>query len=128
MIETLKDLPDNVAAYAFHGHVTKTDYDTVLIPDAEDRLKRHKKLRFYCEIAPDVKFEPGAQWEDTKFGLGHFFNWERCAVVTDAEWIKHAATFDEHLGFPWFLWPGQYRGFTDAEVGEARKWIAEARR
>ncbi len=38
MIELLKDFPDNVAAFAFYGHVTKADYDTVLIPDFEDAL------------------------------------------------------------------------------------------
>jgi hypothetical protein len=34
VIELLKDFPDNVTAFAFHGHVTKTDYDTVLIPES----------------------------------------------------------------------------------------------
>ena len=53
MIEVLKDFPDNVAAFACHGHLTKADYETVLIPVIEDKLKRHKKLRSYTEIAPD---------------------------------------------------------------------------
>ena len=43
VIEVLKDFPDNVTAIVCHGHVTKSDYETVLIPDVEDRLKRHKK-------------------------------------------------------------------------------------
>ena len=38
MIELLKGFPDNVAAFALHGHVTKDDYDRVLIPDFENRL------------------------------------------------------------------------------------------
>ena len=84
MIELLKGFPDNVAAFAYHGHVTTADYDQVLIPDFEDRLRRHKKLRIYFEIAPDLEgFDPGAVWEDQKFGFSHFFDWERCAVVTD---------------------------------------------
>ncbi len=40
MIELLKDFPDNVVAFAFHGRVTKADYDEVLITDFEDRLAR----------------------------------------------------------------------------------------
>ena len=28
MIKMLEDFPDNVAAFAIHGHVTKNDYDT----------------------------------------------------------------------------------------------------
>ncbi len=54
MIELLTDFPDHVSAFALHGHMTKADYDTVLIPDFEDRLRRHKKLRIYFEIAPDL--------------------------------------------------------------------------
>jgi hypothetical protein len=124
VIELLKDFPDNVTAFAFHGQVTKTDYDMVLIPDLEDRLRRHKKLRVYCEIAPDVQgFDPGAAFEDTKFGFGHFFDWERCALVTDVEWAKHMVRFVEFFGF---LWPGEYRGFPEAEASKAREWIAEA--
>ena len=58
VIEVLKDFPDNVAAFACRGHLTKADYETVLIPVIEDKLKRHKKLRAYTEIAPD--FPPGS--------------------------------------------------------------------
>ena len=53
MIEMLKGFPENVAAYACHGHVTKADYDTVLMPDVADRFSRHEKLRIYYEVAPD---------------------------------------------------------------------------
>lgn len=123
MIELLKDFPDNIAAFAFHGHVTKSDYDTVLIPDFEGRLARHKKVRIYCEIAPDLAgFDPAAVWEDSKFGFGHFFDWDRCAVVSDVEWAKHVAKFSEFFRF---LWPGEYRAFSEAEAGKAREWIAE---
>jgi SpoIIAA-like len=124
VIELLKELPDNVVAFAFHGHVTKADYDEVLVPDFEDRLTRHKKVRIYFEVAPDFTgLDPGAVWKDTKFGFGHFFDWDRCAVVSDVEWVKHMAKFSEFFGF---LWPGEYRAFPEAEAGKAREWIAEA--
>jgi len=51
VIEALTGFPDNIMAWAFHGHVTKADYETVLIPDIEDKLSRHKKVRLYCEVA-----------------------------------------------------------------------------
>ncbi|BBX97723.1 SpoIIAA family protein [Mycobacterium lacus] len=124
MIELLKGFPDNVAAFACHGHVTKHDYDTVLIPDFEDRLSRHQKVRIYCEIPSDFKkFEPGAVWADTKFGFGHFFDWDRAAMVTDVEWVARVAKFSE---FFHFLWPGEYRTFSDAEADSAREWVAES--
>ncbi len=46
--------PDDVAAFDFHGHVTKRDDDTVLISGFEGRLTRHKKVAIYGEIATDV--------------------------------------------------------------------------
>jgi hypothetical protein len=123
VIEVLKHFPDNVAAFARHGHLTKADYETVLIPAIEDKLKRHKKLRAYTEIAPDFAgIEPGAFWEDTKFGFSHLFDWERSALVTDVEWMKHAAKIYAYLGF---LIPGRVRAFLIAEAAKARDWITE---
>ena len=120
VIEVLKDFPDNVAAFACHGRLTKADYETVLIPAIEDKLKRHKKLRAYTEIAPDFAagIEPGAFWEETKFGFSHLFDWERSALVTDVEWMKHAAkimpSVSSYLGM---------RAFPTAEAAKAREWI-----
>jgi hypothetical protein len=123
VIKILEDFPDNVTAFAIHGHVTKNDYDTVLIPDFEDKLRRHTKVRIYCEIATDITgFDPAAVWEDTKFGFGHFFDWERCAVVGDVEWVRHVTKFSEFLRF---LWPGQYRSFSESEAAKAREWISQ---
>ena len=120
MIEVLKDFPDNVAAFACHGHLTKDDYETVLIPHIEEKLDRHKRLRAYTEIAPDFAgVDPGALWEDTKFGFSHFFDWERAALVTDVEWMSRATKF---FGF---LMPGEWRTFPTAEAAKANEWIAE---
>ncbi|OBH34601.1 hypothetical protein A5692_12870 [Mycobacterium sp. E342] len=123
MIEMLHGFPDDVAAFAIHGHVTKGDYDAVLIPSFEDKLTRHKKVRIYCEIASDLTFlGPSAVWADSKFGVDHYFDWDRCAVVSDVPWVKHVAKLSELFGF---LWPGRYRTFSNAEAEKARDWISE---
>lgn len=123
MIEMLKDFPDDVAAFAFHGHVTKEDYDAVLIPGFEDKLSRHDRVGIYLEIAPDfASFGPGAVWADSKFGIGHYFDWDRCAIVSDVEWVKQMAKFGELFGF---LWPGRYRTFAEAKADDAREWIVQ---
>jgi hypothetical protein len=102
--------------------VTKADYETVLIPDIEDKLSRHKKVRVYCEIAPDyVGLDPGAVWEDTKVGASHLRDWERAAMVTDVEWMRHAAKF--FGGFFGFLVSGEWRAFPTADADKAREWV-----
>ncbi len=120
MIEVLNEFPDNVAAFACHGHVAKADYESVLIPDIEKRLMRHQKVRIYYETAPDfVGIDPGAVWEDTKVGFSHFLRWERFAVVTDVEWIKQA------IKFVGFLMPGELRAFPTSAADQARDWIVQ---
>ena len=121
MIEALKDFPDNVVAFALHGHLTEADYEKVLIPDINEKLTRHKKLRAYTEIASDFAgIDPGALWEDTKLGFSHFFDWERGALVTDVEWMSRATKFFA------LLMPGDLRTFPTAEADKAREWIVES--
>jgi SpoIIAA-like len=55
-------------------------------------------------------------------GVSHFLEWERSALVTDVEWMKHLAKF---FGFFGFLLPGEWRAFPTAEAGTAREWIVE---
>lgn len=120
MIEQLAGFPDNVAAFACHGHVTKADYETVLIPDVEKRLEQHDKVRIYYEVDNDFGgFDPGAMWDDTKLGFRHFNRWERFAVVTDVDWIEQT------MKFVGFLMPGELRAFPTSEAAAARKWISE---
>lgn len=103
-----------IAAFALHGSVTKSDYDAVLIPDFEDRL-----------APPQEGFDLATVWADSTFGFGHFFGWDRCAVVSDVEWAKQVAKFSEFFGF---LWPGEYCAISEAEAGQAHEWIAEPQR
>jgi hypothetical protein len=118
VIEQLSNFPDNVVAIVCRERVTKADYDSVLVPAVEDAFKKHDKVRIYYEIAPDFSgFEPGAMWEDFKVGMEHLTRWERIALVTDVEWIKHTMQFFS------FLTPGDLRSFPTAQAAQAREWI-----
>ncbi len=121
MIELLKDFPENVVAVAAKGKVTRADYDTVLVPTLEKAFERHDKVRFFYEVGPEfLGIESGAAWEDFKAGVSHWRNWDRVAVVTDVDWLKHAAN-----AFA-FLMPGQVRTFSVSQETEARRWITAA--
>lgn len=118
MIEALADFPERVVAFACHGHVTRADYEAILVPAVERALGRHEKLRLYYETGADFSgIDPGAVWEDVKVGVEHLRRWERIAVVTDVEWIRHTMRI---FGF---LLPGELRLFSTAEREVARTWI-----
>lgn len=118
MIESLQGFPGNVLAFACHGQVTKQDYETVLIPAVVKALEEHEKIRLYYETAADFAgIEPSAVWEDTKVGVRHLLRWERFAVVTDVEWIRHTMKFFS------FLLPGELKVYSTSEAAQAKEWI-----
>lgn len=119
MIKILEGLfPDTIVAVACEGHVTRADYEKVLIPRVNEALARHGKVRLYYEIGPAFSgIEAGAVWEDTKLGLEHLSRWEKMALVTDVQWIHLA------VGAFRFLMPGRLRVFETSQAEEARAWI-----
>ena len=122
MIEILKGFPDTVVAVACSGHVTSRDYEMVLIPAVEKALKEHKKVRLYYEVRSDFSgIEPGAAWADFKVGVEHWLRWERIAVVTDVDWIRHTVSA---FGF---IMPAELHVFPLVETAEARNWIVAPR-
>jgi len=120
MIEALKGFPTKVLVLSWKGHVTKHDYETVLIPAVEEALKRQGKVRLYYLIDTDFSgFEYGAMWEDFKVGMEHLLRWERIAVVTDLEWVGFTLRAFS------FVIPGVFKVFRVDERAKARKWILE---
>lgn len=118
MIEALNGYPGNVLAFVCHGQVTRQDYDDVLIPAVAKALDEHEQVRLYYETAGDFAgIDPGAVLEDAQVGLGHLLRWERIAVVTDVEWIRHTMKLFA------FLVPCEMKIFSTDEVAQAREWI-----
>ncbi len=119
MLETIVGLPDNVVAMRAKGHVTRKDYEDVLVPKVRDAFAHRQKIRCFYELGPEFTgFDPGAMWEDFKLGIGHIAGWERIAVVTDVDWIKHVMNAFR------FVMPGEIRLFGTSQAAEARRWIA----
>ena len=100
------------------GRSRGRDYDTVLIPVVEKALEKNDKVRLYYETAADFDgIDAGAVLEDAKVGVSHLTRWERFAVVTDIDWIKHTMKLFS------FLVPGEMKVFSTDEAAKAREWI-----
>ena len=120
MIEVLPDFPDGLVAMRCAGHITRQDYEQVVIPTLEADLQQHQKLRMYCQVDSLSGMSPGAMWDDVKVGLPAITHFKRVAVVTDIDWIGKAT----HLFG--VLMPVEVRLFSLADGQKAREWIASA--
>ena len=125
MLEPIGGLPDNAIGFTAVGNVTSEDYETVLIPAVEEKLKEHKKVRLLYHLGDKFKkFEAGAMWDDTKVGLAHITEWEKIAIVTDVNWIQQAGKI---FGFAieTMSVPGDVKVFHNREFDEAIRWISQ---
>ncbi len=120
MIEIMQDMPENVVAVSASGKVTGEDYDNVLIPEIEGRLKKHEKIRVLYKLGPDFTgFTAGAMWDDAKIGIKHLTAYEKIAVVSDVGWVVNAMKFFS------FIMPCPVKTFGNDELQEAKSWISE---
>ncbi len=119
MIELLQDLPDNVVGFVASGHISASDYETVLIPAINATIETHGKVRILYHLDSDFTgFSPGAMWDDMKLGVEHLTAWERVAVVTDVSWVAHATSMFR------FVMPCPVQAFALSDLAKAKEWIA----
>lgn len=103
------------------GKVTQTDYENVFIPLLKQAHQDGKKVRLLYHIGPEFSgFTAGAAWDDFKVGLKYIRLIERCAVVTDVEWIKNATQFFSGL------LPCPTKTFSNDQMKQAVDWISSS--
>ena len=120
MIELMSDLPNNVIGFTAHGKVTGDDYENVVIPTIEARLKEHDKLRLIYNCGEEFEgFEAAAMWDDAKVGMKHLTAWEKIAVVTDVDWMR---MMTKAFGF---AIPAKVRVFENDDLDDARAWASK---
>jgi hypothetical protein len=101
-----------------HGKITKQDYEGVLEPILDKIKDEGKKVKLLFHAASDFDgytFE--AVWEDCKLGIHHFRTFEKCAIVTDCNWLKNSCRFFGPLI------PCPVRIFNDSDLAEAKNWL-----
>lgn len=118
MLQELPTHREGIVGFEAKGKIEAKDYQEILLPLLEKFRAEGKKIRFLFYLGPDFTgFTPGATWEDFKLGLQHIRTFERCAVVSDTEWIRSGAQF---VGS---LIPCPFRTFKNSELNEAQLWL-----
>ena len=120
MIEIMTDLPGNVIGFRATGKVTKTDYETVLMPAVASHSKKFNKINFLLWVDTDLSnYTFGAWVDDALVGLKHFTHWHKVAIVSHSDTAKKITNIFGHLV------PGIYKGFQTSELDTAKTRVAE---
>lgn len=120
MLTAINDLPKGAVGFSAEGTVTDEDYKTILIPAIKEALEANGKIRFLYLLGPEFKgYAAHAMWDDTMFGMRHYFDFEKIACVTDHEVY---ATMARGMGF---MMPASVRVFAANELDAAKAWLAE---
>jgi hypothetical protein len=124
VVEPIADMPQGTLGFMLSGKLTRDEYFGILDP-VHEQLERGEKVSFLVATGPDFHgLELPALWEDVKaagsVGLKYRASWERLAVVTDKDWMRHAIA-----AFGW-LSPGELRVFEPDELEAAKAWTGGA--
>ncbi|MEP7109775.1 MAG: STAS/SEC14 domain-containing protein [Ferruginibacter sp.] len=121
MLKIINDLPGNVLGIEAGGEVTGEDYENVLIPAVDEKLRTNKKIRLLYYLGSGFTgFSLKAMIDDAGMGIKNFSAWDRVALVSDHQLINVFAKFFGYLLL------GEVRVFSNAGLDEAKKWIAES--
>jgi len=101
------------------GKLEKADYER-FVPAFERLARQHGTLRVLFDMTGFHGWDAGAAWEDFKFGVAHFSDIERLAMVGEKAWQHGMATFSKPFT------KAMVRYFDHADAAAARKWLDEA--
>lgn len=101
------------------GKLTKEAYE-IFVPAIDEQIEQQGKVRILFEMEDFHGWTAGALWEDTKFGLHHWKDIERLALVGEKRWQKGMAAFCK----PFTTAKVEY--FEHDKLDEARAWVAAA--
>ncbi len=120
MLKIMIDLPDSVLGVTAEGKITGTDYETVLIPALDLKLKTNKKIQMIYHLGERFTgFDLNAMMDDAKMGLKHLSSFDKIALVSDHQVINNVAKF---FGY---LLSCELRIYKESELNDAKKWITE---
>jgi hypothetical protein len=104
-----------IVTITFKGKVEKEDYD-MLVPQLEGIIEKGGSIRLLVELKDFKGWTLGALWEDTKFGIAHFNDIEKIAIVGERGWEAAMAAFIKPFT------RAHVRYFNADQIDEAGNW------
>ena len=117
-IQLMKGLPHDVVAFEVVGALTSRDYEQILTPLIDEKLKEHDKLKVLVVLGEDFEGATAAAlWDDARLGFLHMTVFGRVAIVSDLAWIRQSAKVFA------LLIPGMVHVFGLDELDHAKEWV-----
>lgn len=118
-IQLIEENDGKVLVVHVSSKLAKADYEH-FVPEFERLVGKHGKLRLLFDMTDFHGWELSAAWEDFKFGIEHFADIDKLAMVGDRQWQHGMALFCKPFT------KAVVRYFEHADAAEARKWLNEA--
>ena len=118
MIETIETGSPKVVGLKLCGKLHDADYRRY-VPRIETILTAAGKARLFLEMEDFQGWDVHAAWDELKFSLKHYSDFERIALVGDCRWEKWLAGFCK----PFTRATVKY--FDNSEVYLAWTWLLE---
>lgn len=119
MTELIDFQKGNVVGLHIDGKITEEEFEKIA-SFCEDKLKEFKNIRLYAELESYGGMAPSAVLKDVKFGIKHWNQIEKEALVTDQKWMQKITEAADTL-FPNI----EVKAFPVEEKKWAKKWISE---
>jgi hypothetical protein len=116
MIETLQTGSPKIVGFRLTGKLHDEDYKS-FVPTVEATLATEGTVRMFAQFEEFHGWDLHAAWDDFKFGMKHFSDFERIAMVGDRRWEKWMA----NLCRPFTKAKVKY--FDASEVDAAWTWL-----
>ena len=118
MIPTIERASPNVVSFELTGKLHDRDYKQ-FVPTMEAILTAMGKVRLFILLRDFHGWDLHAAWDDFKFSLKHYSDFERIAMVGDRDWEKWLASFYKPFT------KATVRYFDKSEVDAAWMWLKE---
>ncbi|MEM9534587.1 MAG: STAS/SEC14 domain-containing protein [Cyanobacteria bacterium P01_A01_bin.3] len=120
MIETIPTADGRIIGFSIDGAIDEADIKRIT-DEVMQRLTTHDRLRLYAEVKDWTGITPKALFDDVKFALQHFRDFEREAIVSDKAWLNAMAKAGDRL-FPSI----EVKHFGWDERAAALTWVEES--
>jgi hypothetical protein len=119
MIEQVQTGVPKIVSFKLSGKLHDSDYKQ-FVPAVEAALTAEGKLRLFVQFEDFHGWDLHAAWDDFKFGIKHYADFERIAMVGDCQW----QTWMAKLCKPFTKAKIKY--FDALEVDSAWAWLRES--